>query len=118
MQKVGEKPMLNMIITVYVRNSSGFEAQPLEFNISDKGVLETLVRNAREMGLYNPSPVSTEDGAVLGFGWHGHHKEVAKGDGHTIVHYDFVTIIYGHEKGREVHNFADFTTLVGELLKL
>lgn len=106
-----------MIITVYVSNSSGFEAQPLGFEISDKGVLEALVRGTRELGLYNPCPISAEDCAYLGYGWHGHHKEIAKNDGHTIVHYDFVTIIYGHEKGCEVHDFADFTKIVGGLLK-
>lgn len=106
-----------MVITVYVQSSSGFEAQPLCFLMSDKGVLETLVRATREIGLYNPSPVGADECALMGYELHGHHKEIARIGGHTIVHYDLVTIIYGHEKGCEVHDFADFTKIVGGLLK-
>lgn len=105
-----------MIITVFVRNSSGFEAQPLEFSISDKGVLESLVRATREMGLYNPSPVGTEDGTVLGYGWYGHHKKVVRG--HDKVIYDGVTVLYDHTKGSKVRDFADFASVIGELLKI
>lgn len=114
---MGERPTKKMIITVFVENSNRCEVQRLEFSVSDKGVLETLVRATREMGLYNPSPIGAEDCVYIGYEWHGHHKEIAKKGGHTIVHYDFVTIIYDHEKGCEVHDFADFTKIVGGLLK-
>ena len=101
-----------MIIRVRVGSSSGFKSEPLEFEIPDKGALCTLVRTARAMGLYSPSPIGTEDYVQIGYAWRGHWK-----DGHHVVHYTFMGIKYDHEKGCEVRDFADFTTLVGELLK-
>lgn len=105
-----------MIITVVVRNSSGFESEPFEFNISDKGALETIVRATRGLGLYNPSPVGTEDASVIGFGFYGHHKKVVRD--HDKVTYDGVSIIYDHTKGSKIRDFADFVSVIGELLKI
>ena len=105
-----------MIITVIVRNSSGFESEPLEFRISNKSVLETIVRATRALGLYNPMPYSTENASVIGFGFYGHHKKVVRN--HDKVTYDGVSIIYDHNKGSEVRDFADFASVIGELLKI
>lgn len=68
------------------------------------------------MGLYNPSPVGTEDGSVLGYGFYGHHKKVVKN--HDKVIYDGVSITYDHTKGSKVRDFADFASVIGELLKI
>ena len=106
-----------MRIIVRVGSTSGFESEPLEFEIPDKGALCTLARTAREMGLYNPFPIGTGDCVYLGYAWRGHWKEWLKKYGHHVVHYTYMAIYYGHEKGCEVRDFADFTTLVGELLK-
>ena len=83
-----------MIIRVRVGSSSGFESEPLEFEIPDKGALVTLVRTARAMGLYNPSPISAEDCAQIGYAWRGHWKEWLKKYGHYVVHYTFMAIYY------------------------
>lgn len=101
-----------MIISVRVGSTSGFESEPLEFEIPDKGALGTLVRTARGMGLYNPFPIGTGDCVYLGYAWRGHWK-----DGQSVVHYTYMAIYYGHVRGREVRDFADFETLVGELLR-
>ena len=106
-----------MIIRVRVGSSSGFKSEPLEFEIPNKGALCTLVRTAREMGLYSPSPISAEDCAQIGYAWRGHWKKKLGKYGHSVVHYTYMAIYYGHEKGCEVRDFADFTTLVGELLR-
>lgn len=106
-----------MIISVRVGSTSGFESEPLEFEIPDKGALVTLVRMARVMGLYNPSPISAEDCAQIGYAWRGLWRERLEKYGHLVVHYTFMAIKYDHEKGRKVRDFADFETLVGELLK-
>lgn len=105
-----------MIITVVVRNSSGFESEPFEFKISDNGALETIVRATRGLGLYNPSPVGTEDASVIGFGFYGHHKKMVRDHGKII--YDSVSIIYDHKEGSKVRDFADFASVIGELLKI
>ena len=116
MQKVGEIPTEIMIITVITMNSTGFKSNPVEFKVREKETLKTILCATRALGLYNPTSYSTEDGAVIGFGFYGHHKKVVR-DHHKVV-YDGVSIIYDHTKGSKVHDFADFASVVGELLKL
>ena len=105
-----------MIITVITMNSAGFKSEPIEFNIHEDGLLSTILVATRALGLYNPMSYSTEDGAVIGYGFRGHHKKMVRN--HTKVIYDGVSIIYDHTKGSKVRDFADFASVVGELLKL
>ena len=105
-----------MVITVIVMNSSGFKSEPMEFKIPEDGLLSTILVATRALGLYNPMSYSTEDGAVIGYGFRGHHKKVVR-DHHKVV-YDGVSIIYDHTKGNKVRDFADFVSVIGELLKI
>ena len=96
-------------------NSRGFKSEPMEFRLKENGVLNSILKSTRTLGLYNPTPCSTEDASVIGYGFYGHHKKVVKNQ--TNVIYDGVTVIYDHTKGNEVRDFADFIPVVGELLK-
>ena len=105
-----------MIITVITMNSTGFKSEPAEFDVPEDGLLSTILKATRALGLYNPMSYSTEDGAIIGYGFRGHHKKVVRD--HTKVIYDGVSIIYDHTKGSKVRDFADFASVVGELLKI
>ena len=97
-------------------NSTGFKSEPMEFAVPENGTLNAILGATRELGLYNPTPYSTEDGAVIGFGFYGHHKKVVR-DHHKVI-YDGVSIIYDHTNGSKVRDFADFVSVIGELLKI
>ena len=113
---MGERPTEIMVITVITMNSAGFKSEPMEFDIPDDGLIRTILDATRTLGLYNPMSYSTEDGAVIGYGFRGHHKKVVRD--HTKVIYDGVSIIYDHTKGSKVRDFADFASVAGELLKI
>ena len=113
---MGERPTEIMIIKVITMNSAGFKSEPMEFAIPEDGTLSAILGATRKLGLYNPMSYSTEDGAVIGYGFRGHHKKVVR-DHHKVI-YDGVSIIYDHTKGNKVRDFADFVPVIGELLKI
>lgn len=105
-----------MIITVVVMNSAGFKSEPMEFAAPENGTLSSILGATRKLGLYNPTSCSTEDAAVIGFGFRGHHKKVVR-DHHKVI-YDGLSVIYDHTNGSKVRDFADFVSVIGELLKI
>lgn len=113
---MGERPTEIMIITVITMNSAGFKSEPMEFTAPENGTLSAILGATRALGLYNPMPYSTEDSVVIGFGFYGHHKKVVRD--HYKVIYDGVSIIYDHTNGSKVRDFADFVSVIGELLKI
>ena len=97
-------------------NSAGFKSESMEFFVPENGISKTILCATMALGLYNPTSYSTEDGAVIGYGFRGHHKKVVRN--HTKVIYDGVSIIYDHTKGSKVRDFSDFASVIGELLKI